>query len=58
MSKRKLRNRRIKPNVVHDETDLDYLDDSPNQATTDKWKKEWETSGEFNEMDFRLVDDE
>lgn len=57
MLKRKVMKKRIKPNVVHDETDIDNLDDYPNYVTTDKWDKEWETSGEFNDMDFRLVDD-
>jgi len=57
MLKRKDKNIRIKPDIVHDRSDMDYLDDSPDHVTTDKWKNEWDTSGEFSDMDFRLVDD-
>ncbi|HEY4732086.1 MAG TPA: hypothetical protein VIH66_02445 [Gammaproteobacteria bacterium] len=48
----------IELDIAQDMSDADFEDDSSNTIATDKWGNEWDRSGEFNDMDFRLVDDE
>jgi hypothetical protein len=57
MEKHKAKKKVIKNDVVHEEPDLDYLNDLPVRNSTDRIRDEWDTGGEFADMDFRLVDD-
>jgi hypothetical protein len=43
--------------IVRDVTELDYQNESSSGIATDKWGNEWDATGEFTDMDFRLVDD-
>jgi len=49
----------IELDITHDVSDMDYQsNESSSTIATDKWGNEWDATGEFTDMDFRLVDDE
>lgn len=48
----------IEVEVTHDISEMDYPNESSDTIASDKWGNEWDATGEFTDMDFRLVDDE
>ena len=44
--------------IVRDVSEMDYQNELSNSIASDKWGNEWDATGEFTDMDFRLVDDE
>ena len=49
----------IQLDIARDVSDMDYQPiESSSSIATDKWGNEWDATGEFTDMDFRLVDDE
>jgi hypothetical protein len=58
MVKRKYRKEEVSPDETQDDADMEFPNESHKIITTDKWRNEWDSSGEFSDMDFRLVDDD
>ena len=58
MVKPRIKIKDTKRDVVHDDHDMDYTNEYPTRITTNELRKEWDSSGEFADMDFRLVDDD
>ena len=58
MAKPRIKIKDINQHVVHDDPDMDYTNEYPTKISTNKLRNEWDSGGEFADMDFRLVDDD
>ena len=58
MIKPRVKIKDIQRDIVHDDHDMDYSNEYPTKIVASKLRKEWDSSGEFADMDFRLVDDD
>ena len=58
MVKNRSKKKVIKSDVVHDDAEIEYQDEYSSRISSNRLRNEWDTDGEFADMDFRLVDDD